>query len=195
MSESEKAPARVGNKRTNGKFFVHSRQISNQLKLFDNSTDPPMSLTQQTAPINYCTKELQTIRAKASTSKPYQTSCDSVQTLSLSSSLFHCSPPLSLSQCIIIIIIYLLWPLFWCSHFEDSVIGTFTENSSIEYSISSSDSNAITGAPVSYQDNSDISNNFLANSIDFGEFMDSTADVYPEKLKHAVCGKLTIKYV
>lgn len=81
------------------------------------------------------------------------------------------------------------------SHFEDSVIGSFTENSSIEYSISSSasDGNAITGAPVSYQDNSDISNSFLANNIDFGEFMDSTADIIPNKLKHALCGKLTIK--
>ncbi|XP_055322099.1 thyrotropin receptor isoform X2 [Sitodiplosis mosellana] len=81
------------------------------------------------------------------------------------------------------------------NHFEDSVIGSFTENSSLEYSISSSDSNAITGAPVSYQDNSDVSNNFLANNIDFGEFMDSTADVDPDKVKHAVCGKLTIKKI
>lgn len=87
---------------------------------------------------------------------------------------------------------------FWfCSHFEDSVIGSFTENSSIEYSISSSasDNNPITGAPVSYQDNSDVSNNFLANTIDFGEFMDSTADIHPNRLTHALCGKLTIKYV
>lgn len=83
------------------------------------------------------------------------------------------------------------------SHFEEGIIGRFAENTSIEYSISSSsiDSNAITGAPVSYQENSDASTNFLANNIDFGEFMDSTADIYPNKLKHAVCGKLTIKYV
>lgn len=82
------------------------------------------------------------------------------------------------------------------SHFEDNVIGSFTENSSIEFSISSaSDTNAITGAPVSYQDNSDVSNIFLANNFDDGEFMDSTADINPNKLKHAQCGKLTIKYV
>lgn len=93
------------------------------------------------------------------------------------------------------LVVYLFQLLFG-SHFEDDAIGAFIENASIEYSISSSsDSSPITGAPVSYQDNIDIPTNFLANNLDFGEFMDSTADIYPNKLKHAVCGKLTIKYV
>lgn len=82
------------------------------------------------------------------------------------------------------------------SHFEDDAIGIFGENASVEYNVqSSSDSVPITGAPISYQDNTDASANFLANNIDFGEFHDSTADIYPNKLRHAVCGKLTIKYV
>lgn len=82
------------------------------------------------------------------------------------------------------------------SHFEDGVIGSVTENSSVEYSLSSSlDSSPITGAPGIHQDNSDVRTNFLENNIDFGEFMDFTTDVHPNNLKHAVCGKLTIKYV
>lgn len=83
------------------------------------------------------------------------------------------------------------------SHFENDVIGSFgnDNNTFVEYSVpSSSDSSPITGAPISYQDNTDASTNFLANNIDFGEFLDSAADIYPNKLKHAVCGKLTIKY-
>lgn len=83
------------------------------------------------------------------------------------------------------------------SHFEDDVIGTFIENASLEYSISSSsDSSPITGAPVSYQgyqENIENPTNFVSNNVDFGEFMDSTADIYPNKVTHAVCGKLTIK--
>lgn len=87
--------------------------------------------------------------------------------------------------------------LFLISRFEDAeAIGSFGDNASIEYNVqSSSDSVPITGAPISYQDNTDASTNYLANNIDFGEFLDSTADIYPNKLKHAVCGKLTIKYV
>lgn len=82
------------------------------------------------------------------------------------------------------------------SHFEDDAIGSFNENSSVEYSISIDD-NAITGAPISYQDSidSDISNNIANNNFDFGIWMDSTADIHPNKLKHAICGTLTIKYV
>lgn len=77
------------------------------------------------------------------------------------------------------------------SHFEDG--GSFSENSSLEYSISVSDSsNPIT--PVSYNNDGDVSSNFL-NSFDFGEvWMDSTADILPNNVKHAVCGKLTEKY-
>lgn len=86
------------------------------------------------------------------------------------------------------------------SQFENDIIGTVGNNNnsaSMEYIIlSSSDSSSspITGAPISYQDNTDASTNFLANNIDFGEFLDSAADIYPNKLKHAMCGKLTIKY-
>lgn len=82
------------------------------------------------------------------------------------------------------------------SHFEDDALGSFDENVSIEYNVQSySDRAPITGAPISYQDNTDASTNFLPNNIDFGEFHDSTADIYPNKLRHAVCGKLTIKYI
>lgn len=58
------------------------------------------------------------------------------------------------------------------------------------------DDSAITGAPISHQDSidSDTSNNFLTNNnLDFGIWMDSTADIHPNKLKHAICGILTIK--
>lgn len=70
------------------------------------------------------------------------------------------------------------------------------ENASIEYS-SAIDKNPITGAPISYQESidSDVTNNFIVNNLDFGEFIDSTVDIHPNKLKHAICGKLTIKYV
>lgn len=51
----------------------------------------------------------------------------------------------------------------------------------------------ITGAPISYQDDNVDSDNFVINSIDFGEFMDSTADVSTNNLKHATCGILSVK--
>lgn len=56
--------------------------------------------------------------------------------------------------------------------------------------------NPITGAPIFNQDNLDIaiSNSFVPNSIDDGEFLDTTADVSPNSLKHATCGKLSVKY-
>lgn len=82
------------------------------------------------------------------------------------------------------------------SHFENNIVGTFDNDNDtfLEYIVpSTSDSSPITGAPISYQDNTDASTNFLANNIDFGEFLDDTADIYPNELKHAVCGKLTIK--
>lgn len=96
---------------------------------------------------------------------------------------------------------YLIYPRHYnFSHFESDGIGSFgnDNNTFMEYTIpSSSDSSSspITGAPISYQDNTDASTNFLANNIDFGEFLDSAADIYPNKLKHAVCGKLSIKYI
>lgn len=55
----------------------------------------------------------------------------------------------------------------------------------------------ITGAPVINQDDDDgdfsDANVFIPNSIDDGEFLDTTADVSPNKLKHAMCGKLSVK--
>lgn len=89
------------------------------------------------------------------------------------------------------------------SHFENDIIGSFgnsiDDNASMEYIVSSSSdssSSPITGAPISFgPDDADPASNYLANNIDFGEFLDSAADIYPNKLKHAVCGKLTIKYI
>lgn len=102
----------------------------------------------------------------------------------------------------ILTLVYAMCLIYPChynfSHFESDVIGSFgnDNNTFVEYRVpSSSDSSPITGAPISYQDNTDASTNFLANNIDFGEFLDSAADIYPNKLKHAVCGKLTTKYI
>lgn len=81
------------------------------------------------------------------------------------------------------------------SHFEDDNVGYIGENSSIEYSVSL-DSNPITGR-VTYSDHIDneISNSFVMNNLDFGEFMDSTADIHPNKMKHAICGTLSIRFL
>lgn len=57
--------------------------------------------------------------------------------------------------------------------------------------------NPITGSPIINQgaienDVSDV-NNFMPSIIDDGEFLDTTADVLPNNLKHATCGKLSVK--
>lgn len=59
--------------------------------------------------------------------------------------------------------------------------------------------NPITGSPMINQDagnNNDFfdQNEFLPSIIDDGEFLDTTADVSPNSLKHATCGKLSNKY-
>ncbi|XP_031619803.1 lutropin-choriogonadotropic hormone receptor-like isoform X2 [Contarinia nasturtii] len=74
------------------------------------------------------------------------------------------------------------------NHFEDGAVGSFSENSSLEYSISSSSDSS---NPIS-----DTSTNFLNNFDHFGEvWMDETADILPNNVKHAVCGKLTVKKI
>lgn len=164
-------------------YYVFSRRIMNQSKIFINSMCPLTALIHQTAQqINHTTNDPRIIWRRAFIST-------------------HWSFDLC-KYCLSHLVIFTSNLFFFCicvcsvgSHFEDDVIGTFIENASVEYSVSSSsDSSPITGAPVSYQDNIDISTHFSANNLDFGEFLDSTADISP-KLKHAVCGKLSVKYV
>lgn len=96
--------------------------------------------------------------------------------------------------------LYAIWrgihsnPLPFSRHFGSEEIASFYENSTGETNLldESGFIHPITGAPISYQDNID-SDNFVINSIDFGEFMDSTADVSPNNLKHATCGVLSVK--
>lgn len=67
-------------------------------------------------------------------------------------------------------------------------------NNSFEYSLDEDNEiiSPITGAPISYADDID-SDSFMSNGVDFGEFMDSTADVSPNNVKIATCGILSIK--
>lgn len=59
--------------------------------------------------------------------------------------------------------------------------------------------NPITGAPIINQDAIDTkfldANIFIPSLLDDGEFLDTPADVSPNNLKHATCGKLSVKYV
>lgn len=90
----------------------------------------------------------------------------------------------------------------FCSHFESVDVNNhkFDENMNRTQYIESTDSdfiNPITGAPVINQDAIDYdfmdANNIMPSIFDDGEFLDTTADVSPNKLKHATCGKLSVK--
>lgn len=80
--------------------------------------------------------------------------------------------------------------------FRSEEIAAFYENDTAANNLLLDESgfiHPITGAPISYQDDNTDNDNFVINSIDFGEFMDSTADVSPNNLKHATCGILSVK--
>lgn len=96
-----------------------------------------------------------------------------------------------------------LFLIIFVSRFEDTAGGEqFTDDMNQTHFEGFQDEvflSPITGAPVINQDDDDDdgefsdANIFIPNSIDDGEFLDTTADVSPNKLKHAMCGKLSVK--
>lgn len=101
-------------------------------------------------------------------------------------------------------IIWLVSYFIWCSHFEgvngdqQKSSNDVNKTNSVEFN-DNGFINPITGAPIINQDAIDTefldANNFLPSIFDDGEFLDTTADVSPNSVKHATCGKLSVKWV